>query len=103
VLLGGAMVANAVRRIALGELTAPGASHADLDELIAGRRQAPLSPPPAVAPAPSPAGPPRLPAAAATAPSREEIRFVVTCASSAPSGGNMQPWRFEADGNVIRA
>jgi hypothetical protein len=36
-------------------------------------------------------------------PGREEIRFVVACASTAPSGGNMQPWRFEADGDVIRA
>ena len=37
------------------------------------------------------------------APGREELRFIVACASTAPSGGNMQPWRFEADGDVIRA
>src|SRR4051794_21983773 len=44
VALGGAMVANAVRRIALGELTASGRFHADLDELTADGRQAPLPP-----------------------------------------------------------
>ena len=38
------MVANAVRRIALGELTASGRFYADLDELIADGRQAPLRP-----------------------------------------------------------
>jgi nitroreductase len=32
----------------------------------------------------------------------EAVHFVVACASSAPSGGNMQPWRFEAEGDVIR-
>ena len=42
VALGGAMVANAVRRIALGELTASGRFYADLDELTADGRQAPL-------------------------------------------------------------
>ena len=54
VALGGAMVANAVRRIALGELTASGRFHADLDELTADGRQAPLAPAPAPqAPAPA--------------------------------------------------
>ena len=38
------MVANAVRRIALGELTASGRFYADLDELTADGRQAPLAP-----------------------------------------------------------
>ena len=46
VALGGAMVANAVRRIALGELTASGRFYADLDELTAEGRQAPLAPAP---------------------------------------------------------
>ena len=51
VALGGAMVANAVRRIALGEFTGSGRFYADLDELTADGRQAPLAPPPAAAPA----------------------------------------------------
>ena len=28
---------------------------------------------------------------------------MVACASTAPSGGNVQPWRFEADRRIIRA
>jgi len=105
VALGGAMVANAVRRIALGELTASGRFYADLDDLTADGRQAPLAPPPALraAPAPVAATAVRMPPAGAGAPTPDEVRFVVACASSAPSGGNMQPWRFEARANVIRA
>ena len=94
VALGGAMVANAVRRIALGELTASGRFHADLDELTAdGRQLAPRPPADRVAarrPEPMPVD-------------ADDVRFVVACACTAPSGGNMQPWRFEADGNVVRA
>ncbi len=93
VALGGAMVANAVRRIALGELTASGRFYADLDELVAGGREAPLR----VAPV-------RVEVAPDAPPRREdEIRFIVACATTAPSGGNMQPWRFEASADRIRA
>ncbi len=94
VALGGAMVANAVRRIALGELTASGRFFADLDELVGEGRQAALKPPAAAA-ADVPDAPP---------PQREDaIRFIVACATTAPSGGNMQPWRFEATADRIRA
>jgi molybdopterin/thiamine biosynthesis adenylyltransferase len=105
VALGGAMVANAVRRIALGELTASGRFYADLDDLTADGRQVPLRPAPEPAPAAAPTvpAPPKAPPPGDGAPSPEEIRFVVACASSAPSGGNMQPWRFEAEGTVVRA
>ena len=103
VALGGAMVANAVRRIALGELTASGRFYADLDELTADGRQAPLAPAPPAQPAPRRPAPVPMPPAGAGAPSAEEMRFVVACASSAPSGGNMQPWRFEARSGAIRA
>jgi molybdopterin/thiamine biosynthesis adenylyltransferase len=105
VALGGAMVANAVRRIALGEFTASGRFYADLDELTADGRQAPPAAPPAPRPAPAPMAAPAIPMppAGAGAPTPDEVRFVVACASSAPSGGNMQPWRFEAQADVIRA
>ena len=103
VALGGAMVANAIRRIALGAFTASGRFYADLDDLTADGRQAPLAPAPAAEPARLPAAPPRMPRASTGAPSPAEIRFIVACASSAPSGGNMQPWRFEARADVIRA
>ncbi len=104
VVLGGAMVANAVRRIALGEFTGSGRFFADLDDLTAEGRQAPLPPRLAAAPAASAAPPPRLPSASnGDAPARDELSFIVACACSAPSGGNMQPWRFEADARGIRA
>jgi molybdopterin/thiamine biosynthesis adenylyltransferase len=104
VALGGAMVANAVRRIALGGFTASGRFFADLDDLTADGRQAPLMPAPAHRQAQAVQAPPRMPRSASGAsPEPEEIRFIVACASSAPSGGNMQPWRFEAQGHVIRA
>ena len=105
VALGGAMVANAVRRIALGDFAGSGRFYADLDELTADGRQAPLAPAPAAdPPSPPAAAPPRMPPRGGGAsPGRDEMRFVVACASSAPSGGNMQPWRFQADGDVIRA
>jgi molybdopterin/thiamine biosynthesis adenylyltransferase len=105
VTLGGAMVANAVRRIALGDLSCSGRFFADLDELTADGRQVSLSPPASRAPAPAStdAPPPMPPAGAGDAPTPEEIRYVVACASSAPSGGNVQPWRFDAAANVIRA
>jgi nitroreductase len=98
------MVANAVRRIALGDLNCSGRFFADLDELTADGRQVSLSPPASRAPALAPAEPPPMPpTGAGDAPTGEEIRYVVACASSAPSGGNIQPWRFDAEANVIRA
>jgi tRNA A37 threonylcarbamoyladenosine dehydratase len=104
VALGGAMVANAVRRIALGELNCSGRFFADLDQLTADGRQVSLSPPAPRAPAFAPDAPPPMPpAGTGDAPTPEEIRYVVACASSAPSGGNIQPWRFDAAANVIRA
>jgi molybdopterin/thiamine biosynthesis adenylyltransferase len=89
VMLGGAQVANAVRRIALGEPAESGRFYTDLDALV----PASLSPPPSSVPAPPPAAPGR----------DDPIRFIVACATSAPSGGNMQPWRFEASADRIRA
>lgn len=113
VVLGGAMVASAVRRIALGELSCSGRFHADLEALLVEGGQAPL---PLVRPfgreAPlraaaavlaMPAAPPSEGGAAPIAPSRDEMRFLVSCATLAPSGGNSQPWRFEASAEVLRA
>jgi hypothetical protein len=94
-----AMVANAVRRIALGELSASGRFFADLDELTADRCVVTPTAPPEPMAAPTQEAP-AMPGPRAVGP--EAVRFVVACASSAPSGGNMQPWRFEAEGDVIR-
>ncbi len=98
VALGGAMVADAVRRIALGTVTASGRFYADLDALTADGREVALPEPPAASLSPARPGPPPWPRTR-----RDELRFVTACATMAPSGGNIQPWRFEASGDVLRA
>lgn len=102
VTLGGAVAANAVRRIALGELTASGRYEVDLAALVRDGGGSPTPPP----------GEPRavvedeptlvFPQAGGGAlPSTAELRFVAECATLAPSGGNAQPWRFTArDGQL---
>ena len=61
VALGGAMVANAVRRIALGELTGPGASTPTSTTLIADGRQVPLRAAASAAGGAAAPAPPRMP------------------------------------------
>lgn len=110
VALGGAMVATAVRRIILGELTASGRFLVDLEELVADDRVAPVVSLPvgesALAP-PEPAATEavalQVPPPAEGRPSREEIRMIVACATLAPSGGNVQPWRFVSRGGELAA
>ena len=89
VALGGAMVTNAVRRIALGQLTTSGRFFNDLDELQPVELTTPEPDTPS-APDPRPEH-------------DDDMRFLVACATTAPSGGNMQPWRFVTGRNVIRA
>jgi molybdopterin/thiamine biosynthesis adenylyltransferase len=89
VALGGAMVTNAVRRIALRQLSVSGRLYCDLDELVPAPIVLP-EPPGASTPDPRP----RM---------DDDLDFVVACACTAPSGGNMQPWRFETGAGVVRA
>ncbi|MGH3897770.1 MAG: Rv1355c family protein [Pseudonocardiaceae bacterium] len=101
VALGGAMAANAVRRIALGEFVTSGRYEVDLDVLV---RDGAARPAPVVrswAPEPVSVSASVLPMPApgdSSLPTREEVRFVVGCATLAPSGGNAQPWRFACQG-----
>ena len=105
VALGGAMVANAARRLLLGGLEWSGRHSIDLDALLVAERTLPL-------PEPRP-WTPRAVALDAPAlglpvrgldqvPSPAELRFLVECATLAPSGGNNQPWRFEIHGGHLR-
>ncbi|MGH3874549.1 MAG: Rv1355c family protein [Pseudonocardiaceae bacterium] len=107
VALGGAMAANAVRRIALGELTESGRYEVDLDHLVRDGASIPIAAPRPWTAQPAGAGPRTLtfptpgastdpPPGTSTDPTREELRFLVDCATTAPSGGNAQPWRFVA-------
>ena len=95
VTLGAVTVAAAVRRFGLtGELPS-GRVRFDVEEVLAGlkpveldlEREANLLTPPPDDPAPL---------------SDDPVEHIVDAARRAPSGGNVQPWRFEADGEEIR-
>ena len=94
VTLGAATVAAAVRRFGLGELPS-GRVRFDIDEVLAGIEpvtvdhslQLALRTPP-------PVDPPTT--------SLDPIDRIVDAARRAPSGGNVQPWRFEADDTEVR-
>jgi len=88
VLLGGAQVAAAVRRIGLGQPLAPGRCRMDLDQHLD-----------ALTDPPRPHDLPEEPAdRAVPAPvSRGAVDAVVHAAARAPSGGNVQPWTIAAD------
>ncbi|MGH3940141.1 MAG: Rv1355c family protein [Pseudonocardiaceae bacterium] len=104
VALGGAMAANAVRRIALGELVLSGRYEVDLDVLV---RDGSARPAPTVrswVPEPASVAAPVLPMPVpgnSALPTRDEVRFIVGCATLAPSGGNAQPWLFACRGVTL--
>lgn len=104
VALGGAVVTDVARRIALGQLTTSGRFYVDVAEIIAdgvaSRHQ--YTEPYVVEGAPvddeavpSPAPP------TTNEPSVAEIRSLVAHGTLAPSGGNCQPWRFEYRDRVL--
>jgi hypothetical protein len=95
VTLGAVTVAAAVRRFGLGGELASGRVRFDVEEILSGiaavdtstEAQDQLRLPP-------PEDPPIT--------SDDPIDFIVDAARRAPSGGNVQPWRFEADHEEIR-
>jgi ThiF family len=94
VTLGAVSVAAAVRRLGLkGELPS-GRVRVDVEELL--DDIAPLEVPDAATDLdlPAPEEPPLE--------SDDPITLIVDAARRAPSGGNIQPWRFEADAEEIR-
>lgn len=94
VTLGAATVAAAVRRFGLGDLPS-GRVRFDVEEILSGIEpvtidhslQQALRNPPPTDPATT---------------SLDPIDRIVDAARRAPSGGNVQPWRFEADDSEIR-
>jgi molybdopterin/thiamine biosynthesis adenylyltransferase/nitroreductase len=92
VTLGAASVACVVRRLGLKGQLPSGRVRIDLEELLDGL--APVSPD---APLEDPAEPND-----ALPPDADPITRIVDAARRAPSGGNIQPWRFEADDDEIR-
>ena len=96
VALGGAINADAARRIALGSFEGSGRFYVDLEQLVGDRVDArsdvvPHRDEPAHVPAaaPAPSHPHPHPTALPTV-----VETLVRHASLAPSGGNAQPWRF---------
>ena len=89
VMLGGAAVAAAVRRIGLGMSLRSGRSGVDIEDLLDG-----LVPP---------VGPVTASGRAADvdSPPDDPIGRVLYAAGRAPSGGNSQPWSISADGAVL--
>jgi hypothetical protein len=93
VTLGAASAAAAVRRFGLKGHLPSGRVHVDLEEAIS--QLAPVLAPadnlgePIIADGPLPED-------------ADEIDQIVDAARRAPSGGNIQPWRFEADDSEIR-
>ena len=92
VTLGGATVATAVRRIALGEPLPSGRMHVDLDSILGSGEL--------VASEPEPARPRTARLRLATEPAGL-LQLLAESAARAPSGGNAQPWRFAADGDDL--
>jgi nitroreductase len=105
VALGGAMVTDVARRILLDQFRGSGRFFVDLSDLIREGAQVAIA-------APSELDAPVSPLAlevpklelpvARRQPTKEDIRRLVEHATRAPSGGNVQPWRFVARGAKIR-
>ena len=100
VTLGGAVITDTARRILLGHLQNSGRFYIDLETLVQDQCAITLSKPIAktVTAAESyyPIPPyPRPAARNVNEVSSDEVRFIVFHGSLAPSGGNVQPWRFE--------
>jgi head-tail adaptor len=89
VMLGGAAVAAAVRRIGLGMALRSGRTGVDIDDLLDG-----LVPP---------AGPVTTPDRTADVerPPDDPVDRVLYAAGRAPSGGNSQPWSITADSRML--
>ena len=109
VALGGAVVTDVARRILLGTFLESGRFYVDIESLVRDGCDKPIAVAapmfpviPAEAARPrSIVRPPVSSASSAAQISEDEARFLVECATCAPSGGNMQPWRFELDANDL--
>jgi len=107
--LGGAVVTDVSRRILLGQLERSGRYYVDLEAIVddapaLSRAREPAShpTPPTATPAVSTASAPRAPMpSVAGQPAPAQIRRLVELATTAPSGGNAQPWRFTWTGEKL--
>lgn len=102
VALGGALNAEAARRIALGSHTRSGRFYADFEDVFA--RDGRVDVPPGYPTIHHPLAPTVAPLTPRLAPeiSDAEVEELVAFACLAPSGGNVQPWQFMWDGQCLR-
>ena len=95
VAMGGAVAADVARRMLLGQHTASGRFFVDVDEIVPNGPDAGGAAPTATRVGPeAPSCRIRIASAGAKQLSDGDVRRLVTVATSAPSGGNSQPWRW---------
>ncbi len=95
VTLGAATTAAAVRRLALGEHLPSGRVRFDVEEILNSIGPVPLETEAEIDLALAPPEDPPLE-------SDDPIALMADAARRAPSGGNIQPWRFEANDHEVR-
>ena len=106
VILGGAVGADVCRRILLDQYHDSGRYYIDLEELVGNKRQIKL---PEIPQKPSPLNIEELKQKVkqldaeenAESVSKEIIDAIITAAGLAPSGGNMQPWKWIVKNNNV--
>jgi molybdopterin/thiamine biosynthesis adenylyltransferase/nitroreductase len=116
--LGGAVVTDVARRILLGEMEGSGRFYVDLEQLVRPGAEfvaegfgVDSTVPDALRPEPAapevtdaaPTAPLFLPGHSGDRPTDDVIRALVGAATSAPSAGNCQPWRWAWNGKRLRA
>ncbi len=94
--LGGVTVAAAVRRLGLGRELPSGQVRLDVDEILGEIEEVDPSRGEYLDLASAPPTEPPLDD------TDDDVTYVVDAARRAPSGGNVQPWRFEADADEVR-
>jgi hypothetical protein len=94
VTLGGASVATAVRRFGLGQSLPSGRVRIDLDEIVSALAPVEIDNQIVEGMRSDPPSDSRLEMGS-------EAELILDAARRAPSGGNVQPWRFEVDGPQI--
>jgi len=100
VALGGSLNTDAARRLALGTLRGSGRFFVDVEQIVSDDAEHAAGDPPSfdveISEEATSLALPRL------RPGPGAVRDLVAWATTAPSGGNCQPWRFEWDGAVLR-
>ncbi|MFD9337834.1 Rv1355c family protein [Streptomyces sp. NPDC060028] len=107
VALGAAVITDTARRVLLGQFTGSGRFFVDLAELVRDWTQprpmpaVPISGRPAAGSAEHPRTSPLVLPGPGEVLGEEGIRRLVAYGTRAPSGGNVQPWKFVARGPVL--